>query len=317
MRMRQLGHTDLRVAPLCLGGNTIGWTTDEAASFAVLDAYVEAGGNFIDTADAYSRWAPGNVGGESETILGNWMASRGNRSAIVMATKLGADIGKGDRRLSRTYITSAVEDSLRRLRTDYIDLYQAHYDDLDTPQEETHAAFDALVRQGKVRALGVSNFEADRIASARAITEQNGYAHYEVYQPSYSLMDRQRYESEFEPFILEHGMSVIPYWPLAAGFLTGKYRDGQPLPNSARADGVKSKYMNERGFAVLGELDRIAAAHGATVAEVALAWVLARPSITAPIASATSPAQVAELMKAIDVQLDPADIAALDAVSAP
>ncbi len=316
MQFRQLGQSDLRVAPLCLGGNVFGWTADEDASFAVLDAYLEAGGNFVDTADVYARWAPGNSGGESESVLGRWMASRKNRDSVIIATKLGSEMGPDQKGLSRRYMTRAVEASLRRLQTDYIDLYQAHRDDPDTPLDETLAAFDELVKQGKVRAIGASNYTAARLAEARQVSEQRGYARYESIQPPYSLVQRAEYERELEPYCREHGVGVIPYSSLASGFLTGKYRPGQELPSTPRAGGIQQKYMNERGFAVVEELDRVAEAHGATPARVALAWLIARPGLTAPIASATTVPQVKELMGAVDLTLDPASIKALDRVSA-
>ena len=316
MQMRQLGRSDLHVAPLCLGGNVFGWTADEAASFAVLDAYLEAGGNFVDTADVYARWAPGNGGGESESVLGRWMASRKNRGSVIIATKLGSEMGPGQRGLSREYTMQAVEASLRRLQTDYIDLYQAHRDDPDTPLDETLAAFDELVKQGKVRAIGASNYTAARLAEARRISEERGYARYESIQPPYSLVQRQEYERELEPYCREHTVGVIPYSSLASGFLTGKYRPGQELPSTPRAGGIRQKYMNERGFAVVEELDRVAQSHDATPAQVALAWLIARPGMTAPIASATTVPQLKELMGAVDLQLAPASIAALDRVSA-
>ena len=316
MQLRQLGQSDLRVAPLCLGGNVFGWTADEAASFAVLDAYLEAGGNFVDTADVYARWAPGNGGGESEAVLGRWMASRKNRGSVIIATKLGSEMGPDQKGLSRRYMTQAVEASLGRLQTDYIDLYQAHRDDPDTPLDETLAAFDELVKQGKVRAIGASNYTAARLAEARQISDQRGYARYESIQPPYSLVQRAEYERELEPYCREHGVGVIPYSSLASGFLTGKYRPGQDLPSTPRAGGIRQSYMHERGFAVVAELDRVAQAHGATPAQVALAWLIARPGMTAPIASATTVPQVKELMGAIDLTLDPESIRALDRVSA-
>jgi aryl-alcohol dehydrogenase-like predicted oxidoreductase len=316
--MRALGRTDLRVHPLCLGGNTFGWTTDEQASFAVLDAYVEAGGNFIDTADAYSRWVPGNVGGESETILGKWMRARGNRDRVILATKLGAPMGDGpgDKGLSAERIARCVEDSLRRLQTDVIDLYQAHYDDLDTPIEETMAAFDRLVRAGKVRWLGVSNFDAERIRQSLAISEQHGWARYECLQPPYNLVDRASYEAGKEQICVEHGLGVIVYYAVASGFLTGKYHRDAPLPNTPRVGGVQQRSWDDRAFRILAEVERVAAQHSATPSQVALAWILARPSVTCPIASGTSPEQVRELIGGTELTLDPAALDALNRVSA-
>src|SRR5437660_2509183 len=285
MLMRKLGRSGLRVAALCLGGNTFGWTTDQKASEAVLDAYVEAGGNFIDTADVYSRWVPGHAGGESETVLGKWMKARGIRRAVIIATKVVAPMGPGpnDTGLSRQHIVGGVEDSLRRLQTDFIDLYQAHWDDRDTPLEETLGAFDDLVRQGKVRYIGASNYVAWRLTRALWESDRHRYARYDSLQPHYNLAYRGEFERELEPLCLEQGLGVIPYSPLAAGFLSGKYRRGRELPQSRRVEGIKRRYLNERGFALLDEVDKVAAAHNATTAQVALAWLLARPSITAPI----------------------------------
>lgn len=318
METRRLGRTGLKVAPLCFGGNVLGWTTDERTSFAVLDAYVEGGGNFIDTADSYSRWVPGHVGGESEAVLGRWMRERGNRARIVVATKVGNPMGDGpnDRGVSRARIMDSVEQSLRRLQTDYIDLYQAHIDDRDTPLEETLRAFDDLIRQGKVRYIGASNYSAWRLATALWTSDKHGYARYETLQPRYNLAAREEYERELEPLCQEQGIGVITYSSLASGFLSGKYRAGQPLPSSARAQGVQRGYMNERGFAILDAVERVAREHGATPGQVALAWILARPAITAPIASTTSVEQTRELLGAADVRLSAETLAILDAASA-
>jgi aryl-alcohol dehydrogenase-like predicted oxidoreductase len=315
--MRRMGRTGLKVAAFCLGGNTFGWTTDQAASEAVLDAYVEAGGNFVDTADIYSRWVPGHAGGESETVLGQWMAARGNRHELVIATKVAGEMGPGpnDRGLSRAHIVAAVEASLRRLRTDYIDLYQAHWDDQDTPLDETLRALDDLVRQGKVRYLGASNYAAWRLMEALWASDRGGLARYDCLQPRYNLVMREEYERELEPLCRAHQVAVIAYSALGGGFLSGKYRPDRDLPGSLRAGGVRQRYMHERGFAVLAALDEVAATTGATVAQVALAWLLQRPGITAPIASATSPEQLAELLGALDLNLDEAATAALDAAS--
>ena len=272
MLMRTLGRTGLKVAALCLGGNTFGWTTDQTASEAVLDAYLEAGGNFVDTADVYSRWAPGNTGGESETALGAWMAARRNRQAVILATKLGGPMGPGpnDAGLSRLHMMQAVEASLRRLQTDYIDLYQAHWDDRDTPLEETLRAFDDLVRQGKARYIGCSNHVAWRLTRALWESQRGGYVRYECLQPKYNLVIRDEYERELEPLCLEQGLGVIPYSSLASGFLSGKYRRGGELPATARAAGVQKGYMTERGFTVLAAVEKVAAGVGATPAQVAL-----------------------------------------------
>ncbi|MBM4443590.1 MAG: aldo/keto reductase [Candidatus Rokubacteria bacterium] len=318
MLMRKLGRTGLKVAALCLGGNTFGWTTDQQASEAVLDAYMDAGGNFIDTADVYSRWAPGNKGGESETALGLWMAARKNRAQVIMATKVCGPMGPGenDKGLSRAHIVDGVEASLRRLQTDYIDLYQAHWDDKDTPLEETLRAFDDLVKQGKVRYIGASNYVAWRLTSALWQSDVKGLVRYESIQPKYNLVFRDEYERELEPLCLEQQIGVIPYSSLGSGFLSGKYRAGQALPSTARAAGVERGYMTDRGFAVLAAVDTVASKLGATPAQIALAWMIHRPGITAPIASATSVAQLKEIVASVDLKLDAEAIAELDAASA-
>jgi aryl-alcohol dehydrogenase-like predicted oxidoreductase len=318
MLMRTLGRTGLKVSALCLGGNTFGWTTDQPASEAVLDAYVEAGGNFIDTADVYARWAPGNTGGESESALGAWMAARRNRHAVVIATKVCGPMGPGpnDRGLSRLHIVRAVEDSLTRLGTDYIDLYQAHWDDRETPLPETLRAFDDLVRQGKVRYVGASNHVAWRLTRALWESDRGGYVRYECLQPKYNLVFRDEYERELEPLCLEQGIGVIPYSSLGSGFLSGKYRREGALPSTARAAGVQKAYMTERGFAVLAAVEQVAAAVGATPAQVALSWLVHRPGITAPIASATSVAQLKEIAGAVELRLDAETTATLDQASA-
>jgi aryl-alcohol dehydrogenase-like predicted oxidoreductase len=318
MLMRKLGRTGLSVAALCLGGNTFGWTTDQKASEAVLDAYLEAGGNFIDTADVYARWAPGNKGGESETALGIWMTARRNRHAVVMATKVCGPMGPGpnDKGLSRQHIVEGVEASLKRLQTDYIDLYQAHWDDKEAPLEETLRAFDDLVRQGKVRYVGASNYVAWRLTRALWESDRGRYARYECLQPKYNLVFRDEYERELEPLCLEQGVGVIPYSSLGSGFLSGKYRRGTALPATARAAGVQKGYMTERGFTVLEAIDKAAAGARATPAQVALSWLAHRPGITAPIASATSVAQLRELLGGIELVLDAQARATLDAASA-
>jgi len=318
MLMRKLGRTGMKVAALCLGGNTFGWTTDQKASEAVLDAYLEAGGNFIDTADIYSRWAAGNTGGESETALGTWMAARKNRSAVILATKLGGPMGTGpnDAGLCRLHMMQAVEASLRRLETDYIDLYQAHWDDRDTPLEEALRGFDDLVRQGKVRYIGASNHVAWRLARALWESDRHGYVRYECLQPKYNLVIRDEYERELEPLCREQEVGVIPYSSLASGFLSGKYRRGGDLPATARAAGVQKTYMNDRGFAILAAVEKVAAGIGATPAQVALSWLAHRPGITAPIASATSVAQLKEIVGGVELVLDAEATAALDQASA-
>jgi len=318
MEIKKLGRTGLRVAALCLGGNTFGWTTDQKASEAVLDAYVESEGNFIDTADVYARWVKGNSGGESETALGMWMKARGNRSQVVIATKVMGPMGPGpnDTGLSRQHIVQGLEASLRRLQTDYVDLYQAHWDDRETPLDETLRAFDDLVRQGKVRYLGASNYHAWRLARALWESDKRGHARYETLQPKYNLVFRDEYERELMPLCLEQGVGVIPYSSLASGFLSGKYRRGGDLPTTARASGVRKTYMNDRGFTVLEAVEKVAAAAGATPAQVALSWLARRPGITAPIASATSVAQLKELVAGVELRLDEEATAALDRASA-
>ena len=314
IRLRPLGRSGLEVSPICLGGNVFGWTVDEAMSFRLLDAWVDAGFNFVDTADVYSRWVPGHAGGESETIIGKWLRQSGKRHAIVLATKVGKPMGDGDKGLSKAYIRRAVEASLRRLRTDVIDLYQAHDDDAATPLEETLGAFAELVKEGKVRAIGASNYTAPRLALAIETSERLGLPRYESLQPLYNLVERDAFEAELEPVCVEHGLGVINFYALASGFLTGKYRSAADLGKSVRGGGA-GKYLNERGLAILGALDAVAETVGATPAQVALAWQIARPSITAPIASATTPAQLDELVAAARLTLDTPSIAMIDRVS--
>jgi aryl-alcohol dehydrogenase-like predicted oxidoreductase len=317
MENRTLGKTALSVSPLCLGGNVFGWTADEQRSFAVLDAYMEGGGNFIDTADTYSTWLPGHVGGESESILGRWMSVRKNRGHVILATKVGSRMGTAPDAygLSRRYMLEEVEASLRRLQTDYIDLYLAHRDDTETPLEETLAAFDTLVRQGKVRYIGASNYSAARLREALHISSQHGYTHYACLQPPYHLMNRAVYEGELQTVCLEEGMGVMAYSSLASGFLSGKYRQGKALPSSPRAKGIEERYMHEQGFRVLETLDHVAATHSATVSQVALAWIMAQHGITSAIASATSVEQVHELLGAVEVSLREDEVESLNRAS--
>ncbi|HJQ26824.1 MAG TPA: aldo/keto reductase [Blastocatellia bacterium] len=315
MEKRQLGNSGLAVAPLAFGGNVFGWTVDEPTSFQLLDAFVAAGFDFIDTADLYSRWKPGNQGGESETIIGNWMRERGNRDRVIVATKLGIDMGEGKKGLSRAYIMRAVEDSLARLQTDYIDLYQSHIDDTETPLEETLSAYARLIEQGKVRAIGASNYSGKRLAEALAVSRELGLPRYESLQPNYNLYDRAEYEADMEPVCLEHNIGVISYYSLASGFLTGKYRSEADLSKSVRGQGLK-KYLDERGFRILRALDEVAEPYDSTPARVALAWLIARPSITAPIASATSLDQLEDLTAAAHLKLDQAAIEKLNQASA-
>ena len=316
MESRPLGRSGLLVAPLAFGGNVFGWTVDERTSFALLDAFVDAGFNLIDTADVYSRWVPGHAGGESETIIGRWLQASGKRSRIVLATKAGMEMGPGQSGLSRRYLRSAVEASLRRLQTDHIDLYQSHDDDPATPMDETLGAYAELIREGKVRAIGASNFSAARLALALATSKRLGLPRYETLQPLYNLYDRAAYEAELEPLCRAEGLGVIPYYGLAKGFLTGKYRSAADIGQSPRGACVKG-YLNARGMRILAALDAEAAESRSTPAQVALAWQMARPGLTAPIASATSLAQWQEIKGAASLELSAAAIARLDAASAP
>lgn len=315
MRLQKLGNSGLEVSPLVFGGNVFGWTVDEAESFRLLDAFVGAGFNFIDTADVYSKWAPGNHGGESETIMGNWLKSRGNRRKVVIATKVGIEMGPEKRGLSKAYILRAVEDSLTRLQTDYIDLYQSHTDDKETPLTETLEAYAQLVKEGKVRAIGASNYSAERLTEALQVSKQSGLPSYQSLQPNYNLYDRADYEAKPEGVCQANGLGVIPYFSLASGFLTGKYRSEADLAASKRGQFVK-KYLNDRGFRILRVLDKVAKDVHSTPGQVSLAWLMARPSITAPIASATSLEQLDGLIGATELKLDQATIEQLNQASA-
>jgi aryl-alcohol dehydrogenase-like predicted oxidoreductase len=315
MQLRSLGRSSLRVSPLCLGGNVFGWTATEAESFAVLDALASAGLNFIDTADVYSVWVPGHRGGESETILGNWLKRSARRKDVVIATKVGMKMAPGREGLSAAYIARSAEESLRRLQTDYIDLYFSHSDDAGVPMEETLGAYQNLIAQGKVRAIGASNFSAARMAQALEISSKNGLPRYEVLQPHYNLYARSDYESALEPLCLEQQIGVMSYFALASGFLSGKYRTVADANKSPRGKGVVDKFLNERGLRILAALDDVARRHSASVASVALAWQIARPSITAPIASATTVDQLNELAAATRLKLDQAAIDQLNTAS--
>jgi len=315
MKKLKLGNSGLGVAPLALGGNVFGWTADKQTSFKILDAFVAAGCNLIDTADIYSRWAPGNKGGESETVLGKWLRRSGNRGKVLIATKVGMEMGPDRKGLSKSYILRAAEDSLKRLQTDYIDLYQSHTDDPETPPEETLEPYAQLIRQGQVRAIGASNYTADRLTQALEVGTRPGYPSYQCLQPLYNLYDRAEYETELEPLCLEKEVGVIPYFSLASGFLAGKYRSEKDLANRPRGEMVK-KYLNERGFRILDALDQVAGQHHSAPAIVALAWLIARPSITAPIASATSLDQLTDLIEATKLALDPSSIELLNLASA-
>ncbi|MGN6306003.1 MAG: aldo/keto reductase, partial [Mesorhizobium sp.] len=287
MQKRRLGRTDLEIAPLVFGGNVFGWTADEKTSFDLLDRFVDAGFNAIDTADAYSRWVPGNKGGESETIIGKWMKARGNSERVVVITKVGSDMGQGKKDLSAAHIEKAVEDSLKRLQIDAIDLYLSHWPDPATPHEETLGAYQKLIKAGKVRAIGASNLDAGQLRAALDIARLRDLPRYEVLQPEYNLYDRASYEGSLADLCVAEGLGVITYYSLASGFLSGKYRSVADLGKSTRGGGVK-KYLDKRGLRILDALDAVAARHKAKPAEVALAWIIARPDVTAPIASATS-----------------------------
>ncbi len=314
MEKRTIGHSDLSVAPLAFGGNVFGWTADEPTSFRLLDAFVDAGFNLIDTADVYSRWAPGNQGGESETIIGNWLKQSGKRDRVIIATKLGAEMAPDKKGLSKGYIQREVDESLRRLQTDHIDLYQSHYDDLGTPIEETLETFGQLIQVGKVRFIGASNFAPDRLTQSLDLSSQHGYPAYQSLQPEYNLYDRQTYEHDYAPIIKQYGLGVINYYSLASGFLTGKYRSMVDLGQSQRGQGIK-KYLNDRGFRILNALDDVAEQYSATPAQVSLAWLMAQPGITAPIASATSVEQLHDIAKAADLKLDTSAIEKLTEAS--
>lgn len=315
MKTRKIGNSGLEVVPLAFGGNVFGWTVDEAMSFKLLDGFVAAGCNFIDTADVYSRWAPGNQGGESETILGRWFKRTGKRSQVILATKVGMEMGPGKKGLARDYILQAVEDSLRRLQTDYIDLYQSHQDDPATPLEETLEAYALLIQQGKIRAIGASNYTGDRLARALEISRDRGLPRYECLQPHYNLCERADYERTLEPVCQKAGIGCIPYFSLAKGFLTGKYRAESDLSKSVRGAGAKA-YLNERGWRILDALDLVAREYRSTPARVALAWLMARPSVTAPIASATNLDQLHDLIESVTLDLPQSAIERLNQASA-
>jgi aryl-alcohol dehydrogenase-like predicted oxidoreductase len=316
MEKRQLGQSSLHVYPITFGGNVFGWTADEAMSFKLLDAFVAAGFNFIDSADVYSRWHPGNKGGESETIIGNWLKARGGRDKVIIATKLGIEMAPGKKGLSRQYMIQAVEDSLRRLQTDHIDLYQSHRDDPETPIEETLAAYADLIKQGKVREIGASNFTAPRLAEALKISTEKGLPRYQSLQPHYSLVERQEFEGALEDLCLKEKVGVIGYYSLASGFLTGKYHSKADAEGKARGSRVE-KYLNDYGFGVIAALDDVAKRYHAKPVQIAMAWLMARPSVTAPIASATNPDQLAELLTSAEITLDAAAIEQIDVASKP
>jgi aryl-alcohol dehydrogenase-like predicted oxidoreductase len=309
MEKREIGASGVKVYPFAFGGNVFGWTIDEKESFKILDGFIDAGLDFIDTADVYSSWVPGNKGGESETIIGDWLRQSGKRDKVIIATKVGKPMGEGKKGLSRKYITQAVEESLKRLQTDYIDLYQSHDDDKDTPLLETLETFSDLIKQGKVRAIGASNYSGERLKEALQVSKDHNLAAYQCLQPEYNLYAREHYEKELEPICRERNIGVISYYSLASGFLTGKYRSEDDLSQSKRGQGVK-KMLNPRGYKILAALDKVAAEYDTTPAAVALAWIIARPGITAPIASATSIKQLNDLVKAtaLDLNSDAIDL---------
>ncbi|NII83901.1 MULTISPECIES: aldo/keto reductase [unclassified Pedobacter] len=313
MEKRILGKTDLNIAPIVFGGNVFGWTIDEKKSFEILDQFVESGFNFIDTADVYSRWAPGNKGGESETIIGKWLKKHNKRHNVIIATKVGSDMGQG-KSLKRDYIINEVEHSLSRLQTDYIDLYFSHFDDESTPVEETLGAYETLIKAGKVRWIGASNFSADRLKESLVYATEHSLPRYEVYQPGYNLYDRENFEQEHEKICLDYGLGVVTYYSLASGFLTGKYRSENDLNKSQRGGGIK-RFLNERGFKILAALDQVAEKHHIELASAALAWLIYHPSITAPIASVTDLSQLKSFTEAANLKLTAEDISLLDKAS--
>ena len=316
MQKRRLGRTGLQIAPLVFGGNVFGWTADAKRSFDLLDRFVGAGFNTIDTADVYAAWAPGNKGGESETIIGDWMKSRGNREKVIVVTKVGSPMGDGKKGLSARYVAEAAEASLKRLQTDHIDLYLSHWPDAETPYAETLGAYRDLVQQGKVRFIGASNLDAGQLRASLDAAKAKSLPRYDVLQPEYNLYDRGSFDGALRDLCIAEEIGVITYYSLAKGFLSGKYRSEADLGQSPRGGGVKA-YLNARGARILGAVDAVAEGLGAKPAEVALAWLIARPGVTAPIASATSLAQVDSLIKSAALNLSAADIGALDAASAP
>ena len=315
MQKRRLGRTDLEIAPLVLGGNVFGWTADEKTSFDILDRFVDSGLNAVDTADSYSRWVSGNKGGESETIIGKWMKSRGNRDKVVVVTKVGSDMGQGKKDLSAAYIARAAEDSLKRLQVDAIDLYLSHWPDDTVPYDETLGAYEKLMKAGKVRNIGCSNLDAGRLEAALKVASQRKLPRYEVLQPEYNLYDRSSLDGPLRDLCMREEIGVITYFSLAKGFLSGKYRSEADLGKSPRGGGI-AKYLDQRGKRILAALDAVSARHDARQAEVALAWIIACPGVTAPISSATSVEQVDSLVRAANLELTAADIDELDQASA-
>ncbi|MGZ3652484.1 MAG: aldo/keto reductase [Bdellovibrionota bacterium] len=317
MQKRKLGRSGLEVAPFGFGGNVFGWTADEKTSFALLDAFVGEGFSLVDTADMYSNWVPGHQGGESETMIGNWLRKTGKRSSIVLATKVGHQMSPEKKGLKREYILRSVEDSLRRLQTDHIDLYQSHVDDPSTPIEETLSAYDILIKAGKVRAIGASNFTADRLVESLRISREKGLPRYETLQPLYNLYDRDAYEKDLLRVCLKEEIGVINYFSLGAGFLTGKYRTEADLEKSPRGARGVNRYFNEKGLKLLGAMDKVAARHKANPTQVAIAWLLSRPTVAAPLASATSLAQLQDIFAGVRLQLSAESLSELDEASRP
>ncbi|QEC75340.1 aldo/keto reductase [Mucilaginibacter ginsenosidivorax] len=315
MEQRELGSSGIKTAPLIFGGNVFGWTVKGTGTALLLDAFLDAGFNAVDTADVYSAWVPGNQGGESETEIGNWLKQSGKRDKVIIATKVGAELSADKRGLKKDYIIKAAEASLTRLQTDYIDLYQSHFDDANTPVEESLSAFDQLVKEGKVRAIGASNFSVERLHESLKVSREKGLTAYQSLQPEYNLFDREKYETTFEPFIKEQNIGVISYFSLASGFLSGKYRSEADLEGSKRAGMVK-KYLTERGLRILSALDEVSAQYNSKPAAVALAWLIARPTVTAPIVSATNIPQLKELAEAATLQLSNEAIELLTTASA-
>jgi aryl-alcohol dehydrogenase-like predicted oxidoreductase len=315
MTLRSLGRSGLQIAPIMLGGNVFGWSADVSTSFKILDAFVDAGFNAIDTADSYSRWVPGHKGGESEAIIGDWLKKSGKRNKVVIATKVGSDMGEG-KSLRKDYILHSAEASLKRLQTDCIDLYQTHFDDDVTPVEETLGAYAQLIAQGKVRVIGASNVSPARLKASLAASKKLGIPRYESLQPLYNLHDRKTFEQDYAPICVAENIGVICYYALASGFLSGKYRSAADAEKSATRGGKVKTYFDTRGVAILKALDEVAARHKATPTQVSLAWLIARQSVTAPIVSATSLAQLSDILKSAAIKLSGEDIAALDKASA-